>query len=141
MHPKLTFELDLAKDRQTLPENVRLALFRIYQNGISNVLRHAQAKNVNVRFAFDDEQIMLDIRDDGKGFDVPRRWIELVRQGQLGLAIAAERVEAIGGSLKIESQPGAGTLVSAFVPRQGSVQEAQRKRLSAHIPKSTKRNI
>jgi PAS domain S-box-containing protein len=109
--------LDLMPDGASLPERVRLALFRIYQAALSNVTRHAQASEVAVRLLLAEKEVTLEIRDDGVGFEVPERWIGLVRQGQYGLVGAAERAEAMGGRLQVSSQPGGGTLIRVVVPR------------------------
>jgi PAS domain S-box-containing protein len=116
-HPELAIHLELMPDGQMLPERMRLALFRIYQHMLVNVARHAQAANVLIRLSLEPDQVILQIQDDGSGFIVPSRWIDLARQGHLGLVGAAERAETIGGQFKIESTPGAGTLVRVSVPR------------------------
>lgn len=116
-HPELNIYLSLARDQQMLPEDVRLTLFRIYQHSIANILRHAEASEVHVRFVFDVEEARLVIEDNGKGFVVPPGWISLTRQGHFGLAGAAERVEALGGVFEVESQPGHGTIVRAVIKR------------------------
>ncbi len=116
-HPEVSLHLELMHDGQLLSERVRLALFRIYQQMLVNVIRHAQASNVIIRFAIEPAQVTLEIQDDGSGFTVPSRWIDLARQGHLGLVGAAERTEAIGGFFKIESAPGKGTHVKVSVPR------------------------
>lgn len=116
-HAELQLHLDLMPDGQTLPERVRLALFRIYQQALNNVAQHARARSVRVRWAFDAQAIVLEIQDDGGGFDVPRRWIELARRGHLGLLGAAERAEAIGGRLEVLSAPGQGTVVRVVAAR------------------------
>jgi PAS domain S-box-containing protein len=115
-HPHLSVQLSLAHDRQMLPEKVRLALFRIFQQCMANVIRHSEATHVRVRFSFDAEEAYLDISDDGKGFEVPVNWIEFVRQGRYGLAGAAERATSLGGVLKVESQPGGSTTVRVRIP-------------------------
>lgn len=104
-------------DGQTLPERVRMALYRIYQIAITNVLRHAQATQVWIQFKLNREDVILEIKDNGRGFEVPERWIELARQGHLGLVGALERAEAIGGRLQVESEPGRGSLVRVTAPR------------------------
>jgi PAS domain S-box-containing protein len=116
-HPDLTIHLELMPDGQSLPERVRLALFRIYQQMLVNVARHSQATQVVIRLTLEPDQVILEIQDDGSGFIVPSRWIDLARQGHLGLVGAAERAETIGGQFKIDSTPGEGTLVSVRVPR------------------------
>ena len=115
-HPELRIHLDLMPDRQQLPEPVRLALFRIYQQMLSNVVRHAQANHVTVRFSIDAEQAVLEIQDDGCGFEVPARWIDLARQGHLGLIGAVERAQSFGGEFKVTSAPGQGTLIWVSAP-------------------------
>jgi NarL family two-component system sensor histidine kinase LiaS len=108
--------LELQPDGLLLKQNLRMALFRIYQQSLSNVLRHARAKRVLVRFQYDAEKAYLEIQDDGKGFEVPESWVDLVRQGHMGLAGSAERAGAIGGNYRIVSSPGIGSTVQVAVP-------------------------
>jgi len=115
-HPEISVTLDLADDGQALPEQVRLALFRIYQAALTNVSRHAQASRVRIQFRLDEKQAVLRVRDNGKGFELPGRWIQLARQGHLGLVGARERAKEIGGNLKVTSRPGKGTTIQAVVP-------------------------
>ncbi|NIP41588.1 MAG: hypothetical protein GWN61_03255, partial [candidate division Zixibacteria bacterium] len=105
-----------ARDQQVLPENIRFALFRIYQSCITNIFRHAEASNVEIRFTYDLEEIILQVSDDGKGFTLPNRWIEFTREGHYGLAGIAERIEALDGELIVESEPGSGTMVKVVIP-------------------------
>jgi PAS domain S-box-containing protein len=116
-YPEMKISLDLISDGQTLPEEVRLALFRIYQVAITNIVRHARATEVNVTFFFDDQQIVLDIQDNGSGFNPPARWVTLARRGHLGLIGAVERAKAIGGELQLQSKPGQGTRIRVIIPR------------------------
>ncbi len=115
-YPNIKISLSLAHDRQLLPEKARLALFRITQQSLSNVLRHSGANEANVRFSFDAEEVRLEISDNGKGFDVPKTWIELVRSGHYGLAGASERIHALGGTFNVRSEPGKSTTVIAAIP-------------------------
>jgi PAS domain S-box-containing protein len=117
LNPELEFMANLQEDGQILPEHIRLALFRILQHTLKNTIKHAQASQVHVIFSFDEEQIFLEIRDNGRGFRVPRRWIELVREGHFGLVGANERARAVGGKFTIKSEPGNGTTVRVVVPR------------------------
>ncbi|HET9589170.1 MAG TPA: PAS domain S-box protein [Anaerolineales bacterium] len=121
-HPDIKISLSLAHDRQLLPEKVRLALFRVFQQSLANVLRHSEATEVQVRFSFDAEEARLEISDNGKGFEVPSNWIEFVRQGHYGLAGAAERVQTLGGTFQVESQPGESTVVRAIIPWKDSME-------------------
>jgi PAS domain S-box-containing protein len=115
-HPDLQIHLSLAHDQQSLPDNVRLALFRVLQQALGNVVRHAEATEVHIRFSFDAEEAHLEISDNGKGFEVPANWIDFVRQDHFGLAGAAERVSALGGVLNVESRPGEFTAVKVTIP-------------------------
>jgi PAS domain S-box-containing protein len=115
-HPNIEITLSLAQDRQLLPEKIRLALFRIFQQALMNVIRHSDATKVKIRFAFDAEEVRLEIRDNGKGFEVPQNWMEFVRTGHYGLAGASERVDSLGGSFVVDSQPGNTTTVMVTIP-------------------------
>lgn len=116
-YPELQIRLDLMPDGQLLPERVRLALYRIYQHSVSNVLRHSEAKQLRISLSIDAEQVVLEIEDDGRGFDLPSRWVNLAREGHLGLVGTSERVRAIGGNLEIKTDRGKGTLIRVTVPR------------------------
>ena len=126
LYPDLTITLDLMADEQILPEHVRLTLYRIYQEMMSNVLKHAGATQLLVRFQLEEESLLLQIQDNGRGFELPERWINLVRQGHLGLAGAAERAEEIQGHFLILSTPGAGTIVQVRAPLPESDPYAER---------------
>ncbi len=117
-HPELEVQVDLMHDGQALPERVRLALFRICQEALGNVARHADASCVLIRFYLNEERILLEISDDGCGFEVPERWILLARRGCLGLLGAAERADSTGGRLEVASAPGQGTVVRVVTPRR-----------------------
>jgi signal transduction histidine kinase len=108
--------LDIETGNYQLPERVMLALYRISQHAISNVIKHADAQNLYVRLRTAKENLVLEVEDDGKGFELPRRWVELARQGHLGLVGTVERAKAIGGKLKVYSGPGKGTLIQVTLP-------------------------
>ncbi len=99
-----------------LADEVELALFRIAQEALSNVQRHAQAQHVAVWLAFDDNRVRLIIQDDGRGFRPPERLVDLVQHGHLGLMSMQERAQIIGGRLEIRSHPGRGTRVEVIAP-------------------------
>jgi signal transduction histidine kinase len=114
--PELTVELDLDEDRKRLEDDVAIALFRVYQEALSNARRHATAEHVWVQERLTEETVQLSILDDGCGFDMPVHPGYLSRQGHFGLLGAYERVAAVGGDLRVESQPGMGTLVVIKAP-------------------------
>lgn len=98
-----------------LQQDAEMALFRIGQEALTNVLKHARAAMVRMTLAADAESVSLTIADDGCGFDAQSALYH--RTHGLGLLIMQERLRAVDGSLRIESQPGAGTSVVAKVRR------------------------
>ncbi len=97
--------------RRFVPE-LELVLFRIAQEALRNVWRHAEATMAGVKLEFvGKEKIRMVIEDNGKGFDPPVTTGDLVKQGRLGLAGMQERITLVGGSMKIESKLGQGTVV------------------------------
>jgi signal transduction histidine kinase len=95
----------LAPDRE-------VELFRLSQEALNNVLKHAHAHRVQVHLDLEANPVLLDVADDGVGFDPTRHGA-----GGLGLPGMRERVERLGGTVRIESSPGAGTRVHVEVPR------------------------
>jgi signal transduction histidine kinase len=95
-----------------LPEAAELALLRTAQEALTNVAKHAGATRVGLTLSYLEGEVALDVRDDGAGFAVPRpEW-----GGGFGLVAMRQRVEGLAGTLRIESEPGAGTAVSACIP-------------------------
>ncbi|MEP7358176.1 MAG: GAF domain-containing protein [Anaerolineales bacterium] len=91
------------------------ALYRIVQEALNNVIKHARASRVTVRLAQPDGQVCLTIADDGLGFD-PAAAPAPGRDGGLGLVGIRERVDHLGGTFNIESAPGQGTRVAVVLP-------------------------
>ncbi|MGW3208525.1 sensor histidine kinase [Streptomyces sp. NPDC001135] len=100
---------------EQLHDEVSATLLRIAQEALSNAARHARPTRVGVTLSFMDDEVTLDIRDDGTGFD-PAAVPERTRGGGFGLDGMRARAERIAGSLAVESEPGHGTAVSARVP-------------------------
>lgn len=98
------------EERRLKPE-VELALYRMAQEALSNIQRHADARNAWISLYFPPDGVALEIRDDGKGFDVPPDPIHFARQGHYGLLSLYERAEIIGARLTIRSAAGEGTLI------------------------------
>jgi signal transduction histidine kinase len=93
----------------------RTVLYRVAQEALNNVSRHAKASRAKVSIEKLTDCICMTIRDDGKSFDVERQFLSRGRK-HLGLLGMRERLEMIGGSFAIESAPGAGTTISARIP-------------------------
>ena len=104
-------ELEITPDARIrhLPDDVAVNLYRVVQEALSNVARHAAARRVTVRLAGEDAGLVLMIGDDGRGFRVPDDLHDLTAQGHFGLAGMAERAALIGGRWTVESAPGQGT--------------------------------
>jgi len=102
--------------QQRLSPEVELLLFRIIQEAISNARRHAEASKIEVGVEFDEGKIVATVRDNGKGFELPRTLEELSRSGKLGLIGAEERARLLGGSLTVQSEPSKGTTVVIEAP-------------------------
>ncbi len=98
----------------------RVALFRIAQEAIENAGRHAEASTIRLELVARDGTIRLSVQDDGKGFDVPERMVDLARQEHFGLVGAQERAEAAGGGFEVRSVPGRGTRIEAWVPAEAA---------------------
>jgi signal transduction histidine kinase/FixJ family two-component response regulator len=104
------------------PANLRLApetettCFRVAQEALTNVVRHARAQHVQVSLVQEDDALKLVVRDDGVGFDVAEARSRAVGGGSLGLLGMQERLELIGGRVVIEAGPDRGTEVQAWLP-------------------------
>jgi signal transduction histidine kinase len=107
----LKANLQVVGQQRRLPATVEDALYRVALEGLNNVLKHAQAREVELDLGFDEGAVRLTIKDDGIGFDLD----SAARYGGYGLAMMQERVEHIGGSLSIETAPGAGTTLRVEV--------------------------
>jgi PAS domain S-box-containing protein len=115
-YPDIRVRLEVAQKGELLPDPMRLALYRIYQEAMNNIARHCKKASVKVNFKNLDGMASLEIKDDGCGFEPPDDWLVLARTGHLGLVGMRERAEAVGGKLEIETQPGAGTTIRVEVP-------------------------
>lgn len=112
--PQIGIEVDLVDTR--LPEHIELALYRIAQECLQNVVKHADATMARLSFAVDGDTARLEIVDDGVGFDTFEQPVGSEAAGGYGLLSMAERAELVGGRLHIRSRPGSGTSVTATVP-------------------------
>ena len=97
-----------------LPSEAELALYRIVQEALSNVVRHAHATRASVRIARESDRVVVTVDDDGRGFD--RAEVAAREQGGLGLFGMNERAAYIGGGVEVTSRRGAGTRVRAEIP-------------------------
>ena len=89
---------------RTLPQDVQIALYRIAQEAVNNIVKHARASQACITLACQDEQVRLSIRDNGRGFEP-----EYLEPDRLGLRIIQEHAEAMHALFEINSQSGEGT--------------------------------
>jgi len=108
---ELVVDLEARLGEQRLPAEAETALYRIVQEALTNVVKHASARRVSITLVRKQGFAVVVVEDDGLGFD-PRT----TRTGSLGFVGMRERVELVGGRLTVESAPGAGTTIAAEVP-------------------------
>ena len=118
LHIVLTFPEGGYRALDGLPDMVNITLYRVLQETLANVRRHAHAQHVYVHVRKGPDWISLEVKDDGRGFVVPSRLSLFVRERHYGLAGMAERVQAVGGTLDVSSAPGKGTRIRVWIPLQ-----------------------
>ena len=97
-----------------VPPEVEFALLRAAQEALANVARHARASRVGLTVSYMENEVALDVRDDGVGFDPAPAGPP--GHGSFGLVAMRQRIEGLAGTLQVESEPGGGTAISACVP-------------------------
>lgn len=113
---RVTLHYEVTGVERRLPSEVETVVFRVVQEAITNVVRHAKAETVMVSLEFSEETVAVEIEDDGQGFDV-REGMKLSVGGRgWGLMGMQERVSLCGGELAIDSAPGRGTRVRLSIP-------------------------
>jgi signal transduction histidine kinase len=101
--------IDLSPETETV-------CFRVAQEALTNIVRHAGAKHVEIQLHTSNDEILLSIKDDGKGFDVQQKHAQTLAGENFGLLGMKERVSLAGGHLEIESEPNCGTEIRAHLP-------------------------
>jgi PAS domain S-box-containing protein len=117
-HPEIQLDARLMEDEDSLPEQVRLTLYRILQEGLNNIARHARASQVSIIFHCGKDETFLSISDNGKGFKVTNNLGDYTIRGHFGLVGMHERAESVGGQLVIESAPDQGTKILVTIPTE-----------------------
>jgi signal transduction histidine kinase len=113
--PPVTFQVQGESYRQSA--DIELAVFRVVQEALSNIYKHACASTINVTLMFAEEGLVVDVVDDGRGFVVGEDLNVLASEGHLGLIGMQERMAAIGGRWRVVSAVGKGCRVWAACPR------------------------
>ncbi len=113
---RIAADLKVVGDATRFPSEVETTLFRIVQEAVNNIRKHAEATEASVTVAFTGDRVNLTIEDNGKGFSQTENVDALPRSGKLGLAGIQERVRLLGGTFEIVSAPGKGTRLIVVVP-------------------------
>jgi signal transduction histidine kinase len=113
--PHVNFSVE-GEPTALLPDQ-ELALYRIAQEALANIRKHANATALWVEIVFTEKRVLLKITDDGKGFTLPSTMNNLIQEGRLGLMGIQERAWSVEGQVKIETRPESGTRIMVSVPR------------------------
>ena len=122
---RLKIRVDIFGDEKPITEMVKIATFRIVQEALNNVIKHAEATSVFIQLSYEPHHIHVTVRDDGVGFDPDVVRIRHASRPSLGLAGMNERAGLLGGTVAIQSGPGQGTLVDVKIPCQPQESEAE----------------
>jgi signal transduction histidine kinase len=117
----LIVEFDTSKLNGRLPPEIETTLYRIFQEALSNVIRHANATHVSFTLARRDHRLIGRIRDDGRGFVPANVKANPSTHRGLGLLGMQERVAQCGGRLEVTSRPGQGTEVTIYIPQEEGI--------------------
>jgi len=119
--PRINFELRLPGKPKRLPAAVEIVIYRICQEALNNICKHAAASHVLLEFAIDDKLALLAVQDDGRGFDLTAIQERDTNASGLGLLGMRERVMAVGGRLEFTTGPGQGCRICVRIPLRGEV--------------------
>jgi two-component system sensor histidine kinase DegS len=109
-------ELKIVGGERRFPPEVELLLFRIVQEALNNIRRHAHASEARVVMELNQDEVRVTITDNGRGFELPEEVDDLPRVGKLGLAGMQERARLLNGTLRVKSVPGKGTTLVVEAP-------------------------
>lgn len=113
-HKQLLLTLNM-DDLPTLPQTVQLGIYRIVQEALTNVLKHAGAQRVTVSMRWEDERLHVTVEDDGQGFEP-----DDVSPSSLGISAMRERAQEVNGNVTVDSAPGTGTRLHIWWPANTS---------------------
>ena len=113
---RIDIDLDAPHDAAGIDAAVEITAFRVVQEAVTNVIRHARASHVHVQLTRNNGSLEVSVKDDGEGFDVNELQEHHPDGEHLGLLGIRERVESIGGQVVISSSPDRGTEIKARVP-------------------------
>jgi len=112
----LRVRVETSGTRRPLPVAIEAALVRVVQSALANVVQHSDAQNAAVTLTYLDDEVIVDVVDDGHGFDPHSLRADPARPGGFGLVAMDSRIRELGGTLTLESEPGEGTAIAARLP-------------------------
>ena len=113
---RIEFSMDIDPEVDKLPDTQAICIYRISQEAIRNIIKHAEASRINITLSFGAEQVFMVIEDNGKGFFVPDRLSELAQSNHFGLIGISERARSIGGMVDVTSEIDKGTQINVSLP-------------------------
>jgi signal transduction histidine kinase len=119
----LQIGFEVRGEERPVDSPVKIALFRVAQEALNNIVKHAQASAVDILLSYESSRVRVRVKDDGRGFDVQAARKNMGRTS-LGLAGMQERASLLGGQFSLSSKPGGGTLIEVEIPYQFKTQEA-----------------
>ena len=115
-HSSLNVRVDIHAEERDLDDAMKITIFRIIQESLNNIIKHAQATHVNIHVHFEEKGVRINVFDNGIGFDRDEVQQRRTSRPSLGLAGMEERAALLGGTVTIQSRPGYGTEVEAAIP-------------------------
>lgn len=115
-HSPLHIRVDIHGEECALDDSMKIAIFRIVQESLNNIVKHSQATHVNIHLHYEEKNVRISVFDNGVGFDVTHVQQQRTGRPTLGLAGMEERAALLGGTLTVQSRPGQGTQVEAVIP-------------------------
>lgn len=112
-------------EARELPADMEVAIYRILQETLNNVRKHADATEVKVSAIFSEEQIILTVHDNGRGFEVPEAMTDFASSGSFGMMGLQERAQLFSGNVVVQSEPTNGTTIHLVIPRQSKLSQLE----------------
>ncbi len=106
-----------------LPSSIEIAVYRVVQEALSNIRKHADATRVTLNMEFNKDELLVEVRDNGQGFNLSQTLDSAITVGRLGLLGMKQRVEMLGGDMNIKTSEGKGTTVTFTFPVQSRMEE------------------
>ncbi|MGE5223237.1 MAG: PAS domain-containing protein [Omnitrophica WOR_2 bacterium] len=126
-NPEIHVQFSLKGDFASLPDPMVQAIYNVVEESFYNIVHHAQASEVQVNLAVEPHHpILLDIIDNGCGFELQSDWMGLIRRGCYGLIRMKEATEGVGGAITVKSAPGHGTSIHVAIPYENELIPAGR---------------